>query len=76
VEQAAAFCSQSGTPLADLAGLLKERLDEAIDLGTVADRAGVTVATLWETSTRRLSDDAPAALELLELLAVSAADLR
>ncbi|MBL7500886.1 tetratricopeptide repeat protein [Frankia sp. CNm7] len=72
VEQAAAFCGQSGTPLVDLARLLQERLDEAIELGTVADRAGVTVATLWETSTRQLGDNAPAALELLELLAVSA----
>src|SRR5262245_33607833 len=74
VEQAAAFCAQSGTPLAEVADLLVERLDDMIVLGQVADRAGETVATLWELSIRRLAVTSPAAVELLELLALCAPD--
>jgi hypothetical protein len=69
VEQAAAFCEQTGTPLEVFAGLLADRLEDAVELGEVADRAGVTVATLWELSVRRLAQREPAAVELLELLA-------
>ncbi|WP_230205237.1 FxSxx-COOH system tetratricopeptide repeat protein, partial [Parafrankia elaeagni] len=69
VEQAAAFCEQTGTPAGEFAELLAERLDEVVGLGEVAERAGVTVATLWELSVTRLAAETPAAVELLELLA-------
>ncbi|MBL7489029.1 FxSxx-COOH system tetratricopeptide repeat protein, partial [Frankia sp. AgW1.1] len=74
LEQAAAFCAQTGTPLSELAELLAERLDDVIALGEVADRAGETVATLWELSTQRLVGTTPAAVELLEVLALCASD--
>ncbi|MEX5708856.1 tetratricopeptide repeat protein, partial [Parafrankia sp. FMc6] len=69
VEQAAAFCEQTGTPATEFAELLAERLDDVVGLGQVAERAGVTVATLWELSVARLEVVEPAAVELLELLA-------
>ncbi|WP_261562717.1 tetratricopeptide repeat protein, partial [Frankia tisae] len=69
VEQAAGFCEQTGTPAAEFAGLLADRLDEVIEFGEVVGRAGVTVATLWELSVSRLAVAEPAAVELLELLA-------
>ncbi|WP_157845221.1 tetratricopeptide repeat protein [Pseudofrankia saprophytica] len=72
LEQAAGFCAQTGTPLAELASWLVERLEDVIALGGVADRAGETVATLWDLSIERLSVTAPAAVELLELLALFA----
>ena len=74
LEQAAAFCEQTNMPLSDLAELLTGRLTDLLDQGVVADRAGETVATLWELSTRRLAASAPAAVELLELLALCAPD--
>ncbi|MBL7498152.1 tetratricopeptide repeat protein [Frankia sp. CNm7] len=72
VEQAAAFCAQTRTPLAEFADLLAVRLDDVIGLGEVAERAGETVATLWDLSTERLATVSPAAVELLELLALCA----
>jgi hypothetical protein len=69
VEQAAAFCEQTGTPAGEFVALLAERLDDVVGLGEVAERAGVTVATLWELSVARLAAEEPAAVELLELLA-------
>ncbi|ETA04003.1 TPR repeat-containing protein [Frankia sp. CcI6] len=68
VEQAAAFCEQTGTPAGEFAELLEERLEEVVELGEVAERARVTVATLWEVSVTRLAVEMPAAVELLELL--------
>jgi tetratricopeptide (TPR) repeat protein len=72
LEQAAAFCEQNNMPMSDLAELLAERLDDVLDQGVVADRAGATVATLWDLSTRRLAVTSPAAVELLELFALCA----
>jgi tetratricopeptide (TPR) repeat protein len=72
VEQVAAFCEQTGTTLPKVVGLLTDRLEEAIELGEVADQTGVTVATLWELSRARLIATAPAAAELLDLLALCA----
>ncbi|MBL7495033.1 tetratricopeptide repeat protein [Frankia sp. CNm7] len=75
VEQAAAFCEQTGTPLDTFADLVENRLDEVIELGFVADRdAEITVATLWDLSVERLTEKTPAAVELLELLALCAAE--
>ncbi|WP_198318691.1 FxSxx-COOH system tetratricopeptide repeat protein [Pseudofrankia inefficax] len=74
VEQAAAFCERTGIPLVDLAHLLVERLDEALALGEVVERPEVTVATLWDLSVRRLAAEQPAAVALLELLALCAPD--
>ncbi|OHV73983.1 FxSxx-COOH system tetratricopeptide repeat protein [Pseudofrankia sp. BMG5.36] len=72
VEQAAAFCEQTGTPLSEIAELLTERLDDVLGLGEVVERADVTVETLWELSTRQVAQAQPAAVELLQLLALSA----
>lgn len=69
VEQAASFCEQTGTPASEFAELLANRVEETVELGGVAERAGVTVATLWEMSVARLAEATPAAVELLELLA-------
>jgi tetratricopeptide (TPR) repeat protein len=74
LEQAAAYSAQTGMPLVGLASLLASRLDDVVALGTVADRAGKTVATLWDLSIRRVAGAAPAAVELLELLALCAPD--
>ncbi|MCK9893580.1 FxSxx-COOH system tetratricopeptide repeat protein [Frankia sp. AgB32] len=68
VEQAAAFCEQTAIPPAEFAAMLAERLEDTVELGQVTERAGVTVATLWELSVSRLAVADPAAVELLELL--------
>lgn len=69
VEQAAAYCEQTATPASTFARQLADRLDEVIEIGEVAERPGITVATLWEFSVAQLAAQTPAALELLELLA-------
>jgi tetratricopeptide (TPR) repeat protein len=69
VEQAAAFCEETRIPPAEFADLLANRLEDVVELGDVAERTGVTVATLWELSVARLAAAEPAAVELLELLA-------
>ncbi|MCK9922256.1 FxSxx-COOH system tetratricopeptide repeat protein, partial [Frankia sp. AgPm24] len=70
VEQAAAYCEQTNIPAAEFIQLLAGRLEEVVEhLGEVMDRAGVTVATLWDLSVARLATIEPAAVELLELLA-------
>ncbi|MBL7491632.1 tetratricopeptide repeat protein, partial [Frankia sp. AgW1.1] len=74
LEQAVSFCEQTGMSLTGLAGLLVDRLEEVIGRGVVAERAGVTVATLWEMSTSRLAASVPAAVELLEMVALCAPD--
>ncbi|WP_131796271.1 FxSxx-COOH system tetratricopeptide repeat protein, partial [Candidatus Protofrankia datiscae] len=72
VEQAAGYLDQTGTPPEEYAELLAKYLGDMLAEGEVADRPGVTVAVLWELSVRRLRDECPAAVELLELWALCA----
>ncbi len=74
VEQAAGYLTQTGIPPDEYAGLLEGRLGQMLDRGWVADRPGVTVARLWELSVARLRVECPAAVVLLELCAVCAAE--
>jgi tetratricopeptide (TPR) repeat protein len=72
--QAAGFLDQTRTPPGQFAGWLETRLGEVAGLGEVPDRPGVTVATLWALSVERLAAASPAAVELLEVLALGGAD--
>ncbi|WP_239341568.1 FxSxx-COOH system tetratricopeptide repeat protein, partial [Frankia sp. CiP3] len=72
VEQAAGYLETTHMPPADYAALLADRLADMLGRGRVADRPTATVATVWELSMARLRAERPAAVALLELLAVCA----
>jgi hypothetical protein len=74
VEQAAGYLTWTGMPPAEYAALLEDRLGDMLGRGAVADRPGVTAATLWGVSVARLRAENPAAVALLEVCAVCAAE--
>ncbi|WP_285222929.1 FxSxx-COOH system tetratricopeptide repeat protein [Frankia nepalensis] len=74
VEQAAGFLDATSLPVAEYGRLLSERPEDVVDQGQVLDRAGLTVANLWTLSVASLRARCPAAVELLELCALFAAE--
>ncbi|HST49016.1 FxSxx-COOH system tetratricopeptide repeat protein, partial [Jatrophihabitans sp.] len=69
LEQAAAYLDTTGIPASEYLTLLQTRTEELIGRGLVADRAGTTVATLWDLSLDQIAPNSPAAVQLLDLCA-------
>jgi len=69
LEQAAAYMDATSMPASEYLKLLRTRTEELIARGLVADRAGTTVATLWDLSLDQIAPDCPAAVQLLDLCA-------
>ncbi|MFF0152727.1 FxSxx-COOH system tetratricopeptide repeat protein [Micromonospora sp. NPDC005203] len=72
LEQSAAYLERTATPPEEYVDLLTLRMDQMLGHGTVADRPGVVVGTLWELNLRQLQRVRPAAVRLLELCALLA----
>jgi tetratricopeptide (TPR) repeat protein len=72
LEQAASFVGTSEPTPATYLERLQHDLEPALSQGTVSDRPGVTVVTLWRMSAQRLAARDPAALRLANLLAAMA----
>ncbi|MEV7078363.1 FxSxx-COOH system tetratricopeptide repeat protein [Streptomyces sp. NPDC093516] len=72
LEQAAGYMDFNGTAPDAYAALLATRLEDMIARGETADRPAVVVATLWQLSVRRLQEQRPEAVELLQLCALLA----
>jgi tetratricopeptide (TPR) repeat protein len=68
LEQAAAYLRTTGLPIGDYLAMLHTRLGDLADRGSVAGRRE-TLATLWNLSYQRLTDEQPAAMQLLQLCA-------
>jgi tetratricopeptide (TPR) repeat protein len=77
LEEAAAYLEQTGIGLSEYVGLLRARAAELFGLGSDATTLGSggaegdqrRVATVWSVSLERVTAAAPAAAELLQLLA-------
>ncbi|MEA2429503.1 MAG: hypothetical protein QOF37_3131 [Thermoleophilaceae bacterium] len=67
--QAAAYLEITGMPPQDYLNLLRTRTEKLLSRGLVADRAGITVATLWDLSLGQIAPASPAAVQLLDLCA-------
>ena len=68
LEQAAAYLDMSGIPAQDYVDLLRDRGPEVHTRGQVAGRPD-TIATLWDISVSRITDQNPAAVQLLQICA-------
>jgi hypothetical protein len=68
LEQAAAWLDRSQMPGPEYLELLRSRGAELYDRGEVSDRSD-TIATLWEISVGRITDENPAAVQLLGVCA-------
>ena len=68
LEQAAAYLDHSQIPGPDYLKLLRERAAEVYARGQVAGRPD-TIATLWDISVGRISQQNPAAVQLLSICA-------
>jgi tetratricopeptide (TPR) repeat protein len=68
LEQAAAYLRTTGLPVGDYLRLLRTRLADVAERGSVAGRRE-TLATLWDLSYQRISAERPAAMQLLRLCA-------
>jgi hypothetical protein len=68
LEQAGAYIRRSQKPAADYLRQLHERAEEMYRLGKVGGR-DVTIATLWDISLERVSQENQAAAQLLDLCA-------
>uniref|UniRef100_A0AAU3GQG3 FxSxx-COOH system tetratricopeptide repeat protein n=1 Tax=Streptomyces sp. NBC_01401 TaxID=2903854 RepID=A0AAU3GQG3_9ACTN len=71
VEQAGAWHAATGMPVDEYLGLLEERRPEILELDPSPDYP-VPVAAVWDISLGRLSQDNPAARQLLEICACMA----
>jgi tetratricopeptide (TPR) repeat protein len=69
VEQAAAYLNRTGLSVRSYVNLLRTRTADVITRGSVHGRGEVTIATLWDLSLERLSEHAPAAVQLLDVCA-------
>ncbi|WP_144120793.1 FxSxx-COOH system tetratricopeptide repeat protein [Catellatospora sichuanensis] len=74
LEQAAAYMDFTGTPPAHYLQLLSNRIEDMLGEGEVSDRPGVAIATLWTMQLLTLADQRNAAVELLQLCSVFAAE--
>ncbi|MGW0614760.1 FxSxx-COOH system tetratricopeptide repeat protein [Streptomyces sp. NPDC002788] len=74
LEQAAGYMGYNQTAPDEYLALLTSRLEDMIARGEPADRPAVVVATLWQLSVRRLHQEHPQSVELLELCALLAPD--
>jgi tetratricopeptide (TPR) repeat protein len=72
LEQAAGYMGYNHTAPEEYLALLTSRLEDMIARGELTDRPAVVVATLWQLSVRRLEEDQPQAVRLLELCALLA----
>jgi nucleoside phosphorylase len=72
LDQAGAYIDQSGLSLATYLQRLRDAEGRALAEGFAADER--QVATVWELSLTKVNEDAPAAAELLNLLAFLAPD--
>ncbi|MGC5038229.1 FxSxx-COOH system tetratricopeptide repeat protein [Streptomyces sp. DT190] len=72
LEQAAGYMTFHQTAPDEYLALLTTRLEDMIARGELADRPAVVVATLWQLSVRRLREQQPQAVELLQLCALLA----
>jgi hypothetical protein len=68
LEQAAAYLDRSSMPPGDYLDLLRTRAAELYKRGQVSGR-DETIATLWDITLERISEEDPAAVVLLELCA-------
>lgn len=68
LEQAAAYLDLSGMPAGEYLELLRNRAADLYARGKVTSRTD-TVATLWDISLERISGQAPAAVQLLDVCA-------
>lgn len=73
LEQAAAYMDTSEMPPEEYAELLRSRAADLFGLGTVASHSE-TIATLWDISLERITNQDPAAIQLLQLCAFLAAE--
>jgi tetratricopeptide (TPR) repeat protein len=73
LEQAAAYMEQTRTSLRDYLGLLQEQAGKLLGLGELTDHPD-TAAKTWTLSLTRVWAEAPAAQDLLALLAFLAPD--
>ncbi|MEU5718690.1 FxSxx-COOH system tetratricopeptide repeat protein [Streptomyces sp. NPDC020403] len=71
VEQAGAWHAATGMPVDEYLGLLEERRPEILELDPSPDYP-LPVAAVWDISLSRLSQDNPAARQLLEICACMA----
>jgi hypothetical protein len=69
LEEAAAYARTTGRTLRDYASLFREHQGRLLASGPPAADYPVTLRTTWEMSLQRLSDEEPAAVELLAILA-------
>lgn len=72
IEQAGAYIEATGTPLAEYLALFRSRRSEL--LGTAADPETPTVAATWKLTFEDLRQRAPAAADLLTIVAFLAPD--
>jgi hypothetical protein len=68
LEQAAAYLDQTQIPPGEYLGLLRARADEMHARGRAGDRPD-TIATLWDLSLEKITQDNPAAVQLLDICA-------
>ena len=70
LEQAAAYLNKTRMPATDYLVLLRTRESEVLKRGNVAGRGdNATITTLWDLSLERLREQAPAAVQLLDVCA-------
>ncbi|CAG0994090.1 hypothetical protein ANRL2_03433, partial [Anaerolineae bacterium] len=69
LEQARAYMESTGRTLADYLELFKAHQLEVLSRGASSSDYPYTVATTWELSFKRVADDSPASVDLLNLCA-------
>ena len=69
LEQVSAFLEATEMPVDEYMTLFREQAARVLGVGRVADRQETTLTTLWDLSLTQLSEQNPAALQLLDLLA-------
>jgi tetratricopeptide (TPR) repeat protein len=72
LEQAAGYMDYNHTAPEEYLALLTSRLEDMISQGEITDRPAVVVATLWQLSVRKLENQQPQAVRLLELCSLLA----